>query len=223
MATEASKTKSFWGPKILTLLEGSGIDIGCGPDPILPGVRRFDQEHGDANRVSAYVNEKFDFVFSSHCLEHMKDPVLSLADWWSLVKPGGHLIILVPDEDLYEQGTFPSIFNSDHKNTFTISKAKSWSARSHNVFDLAKNLRGEIISLELQDFGYDRSLMRSNPTRLSRKLGRYFRRIAKSTSNTAFRVKLAKIFYRLGATVDQTDLGDVRLAQIQLILRKPLS
>src|SRR6185503_6093767 len=137
MATEAAKTKSLWSSEILDLLSGNGIDIGCGIDPITPDAQRFDQEHGDANRISQYVTNQFDFVFSSHCLEHMHDPSPTLQDWFKLVKPGGHLIVLVPDEDLYEQGCFPSLFNSDHKNTFTLSKNKSWSSKSHNVLELA--------------------------------------------------------------------------------------
>ena len=35
----------------MNLLTGKGIDIGCGPDPILPGVDRFDVDQGDASRT----------------------------------------------------------------------------------------------------------------------------------------------------------------------------
>lgn len=220
MATEASKTKSTWGPEILSLLSGTGIDIGCGPDPIVPHAERFDQQHGDANHISRYVSKQYDFVFSSHCLEHMHDPAAALKEWFSLVKPGGHLIALVPDEDLYEQGCFPSFFNGDHKATFTVSKGRSWSPRSYNLLGLAQSLDGEIKSLELQDLGIDRNLLRSNPGSFSRWLGRRFRRISKRVSNIERRIALAKVFHRLGAVIDQTDLGDLRLAQIQLIVQK---
>jgi SAM-dependent methyltransferase len=154
---EATKT---W--KLLTDCEkqwfnGTGIDIGCGADPIRPNVRRFDMDHGDANRITDFVSDTFDYVFSCHCLEHMHDPVSALAGWWKLVKPGGRLIFIVPDEDLYEQGVFPSRFNEDHKATFTLSKRISWSPRSYNVLDLASGLNGGILlKLELQDIGYDR-------------------------------------------------------------------
>ena len=100
----------------------------------------FDIEHGDANVVSQYVKEQFDFVYSSHCLEHMHDPRATILDWWKLVKPGGHLFrSAVSDEDLYEQGVFPSCFNFTHKATFTISKSKSWSPKSVNVLELAQS------------------------------------------------------------------------------------
>ena len=136
---------------------GSGIDIGCGTDPIKSDVKRFDVQDGDANVITRHVQQTFDFVFSSHCLEHMHNPEAALSEWWHLVKPGGHLIFIVPDEDLYEQGVFPSRFNSDHKATFTISKRKSWSEHSYNVLDLALGLpSATLLKLELQDLGYIR-------------------------------------------------------------------
>jgi len=158
---ETSKTLTLLGPQEKALLTGQGIDVGCGPDPISPNARRFDVEDGDANEITKYVKEQFDFVYSSHCLEHMKNPRAALLDWWKLVKPGGHLIFMVPDEDLYEQGVFPSRFNSDHKATFTISKAQSWSPVSVNVLDLALSLpNSQLVKLTLQDQGYDRRLIR---------------------------------------------------------------
>ena len=137
---ETSKTIKLWRDFEKSLILGSGIDIGCGPDPISPTVKTFDIGDGDANNITQYVAEQFDFVYSSHCLEHMQDPKKALMEWWKLVKIGGHLILIVPDEDLYEQGNFPSCFNGDHKSTFTLSKTTSWSPVSHNILDLASAL-----------------------------------------------------------------------------------
>jgi SAM-dependent methyltransferase len=206
---ETSKSKQFWGPLEHSVLTGKGIDIGCGPDPVTPNARPFDVAEGDANTITQYVKEQFDFVYSSHCLEHMHDPWNALLEWWQLVRPGGHLFFLVPDEDLYEQGFFPSRFNKDHKSTFTLSKRKSWSPKSVNVLDLARSLpNGELISLELQDFGYDRRLMRhANPpgSRLTRWL--YYR--LKAVTG----IKLQCM------AEDQTVNPDV-VAQIQCIVKK---
>jgi 2-polyprenyl-3-methyl-5-hydroxy-6-metoxy-1,4-benzoquinol methylase len=80
---------------------------------------------GDANEISRFVSEQFDYVYSSHCLEHTRNPRTTILDWWKLVKPDGHLFVMIPDEDPYEQGVFPSRFNDSHKATFTISKARS--------------------------------------------------------------------------------------------------
>jgi SAM-dependent methyltransferase len=219
---ETSKAKQYWGPIEHAATQGRGIDIGCGPDPVSPDARRFDIEDGDANCVSKYVMEKFDFVYSSHCLEHMHDPKITILDWWKLVKPGGYLFIYVPDEDLYEQGVFPSRFNTDHKATFTVSKAHSWSPVSYNVLDLAQSLPGgEIVSLQLQDRRYDRRLMTfgiTKPGYFVRILARAYRYLTKLVGEKrliGIRLMLT-IFY----PIDQTTEPTLAQTQIQLIVRK---
>ena len=220
MSNEATKTRAIWGPDVMNLLRGQGIDIGCGPDPVLPHVDRFDFEQGDANTITRYVQKQYDFVFSSHTLEHMVDRYAALGEWFALVKPGGHLIVLVPDEDLYEQGHFPSIFNTDHTSTFTIHKSRSWSPASVNVSDLVRSVPGETVSVTLQDHGYDRRLYRHGSTAWGRWLWPLARRVARrypSAERLVFRTA-----YRLGAIIDQT-ASDGRLAQIQFIVRRPSS
>lgn len=218
---ETSKTKKLWGPAERAVLQGAGIDIGCGPDPVTPTVRRFDVADGDANHITRYISERFDFVYSSHCLEHMHEPEQALAEWWQLVRPGGHLFFIVPDEDLYEQGVFPSRFNPDHKATFTIAKARSWSPVSRNVLDLARGLPGaELVSLVLQDHGYDRSLLRHQRDTATARLLRFPFRVYNGLRRRGL-PRLAAIdwWQSRHAAIDQTMQPDV-LAQIQCIVRK---
>ena len=108
----------------------------------------------------------YDFVHSSHCLEHMVNPVAALGNWIRICRPGGHLVITVPDEDLYEQGVFPSTFNPDHKWTMTMGKEAGWSPSSVNVFALLGRFIGEveIIKVELLDAGYVYGLARQDQT-----------------------------------------------------------
>ena len=219
MSYEASKTKRVWPAETLALLTGDGIDIGCGPDPILPQVDRFDQEDGDANVITRYVSKRYDFVFASHALEHMHDPYAALGEWFALLKPGGHLIVLVPDEDLYEQGHFPSIFNPDHKATFTISKACSWSPRSVNVLQLVRAVPAEVVSVTLQDHGYDRRLQRHGSTAWGRWLWGWVARVVRRVPSTEPFVLRAA--FACGSVVDQLACSNGRLAQIQVILRRP--
>jgi len=138
---------------------GNGLDIGGKPDPLLlykslfcqmGDVKTWDWEDGDAQYLKTIQNGEFDFVHSSHCLEHLVDPNEGLSNWLRVVKPGGYLIVTVPDEDLYEQGSFPSTFNQDHKWTFTICKSHSWSNRSINIIELLSKLGGdaELVRLE---------------------------------------------------------------------------
>ncbi len=131
---------------------GNGIDIGGAPDPLglyrelfpkMEDVRVWDLADGDAQIMEGVADESFDFVHSSHCLEHLHDPAEGLGNWFRIIKPGGHLIVTVPDEDLYEQGIFPSTYNADHKWSFTIYKATSWNDKSRNLFDLIAKLGNE--------------------------------------------------------------------------------
>jgi len=160
MGFEASKTKEILTKEEQSFFKGSGIDIGCGLDPIMPTAKPFDMDDGDANEITKYVQNEFDYVFSSHCLEHMHNPESAILEWWKLVKTEGHLIFTVPDEDLYEQGYFPSLFNNDHKSTFTLSKRQSWSPKSYNLIDLVNKLpNSKLIKIELQDMDYKRNLL----------------------------------------------------------------
>jgi SAM-dependent methyltransferase len=131
---------------------GAGLDVGGKPDPLslyqelfplMDEVRTWDWDDGDAQFLNGLKDSSFDFVHSSHCLEHLVDPRVGLTNWFRVVRDDGYVIVTVPDEDLYEQGVFPSTFNLDHKWTFTIWKAKSWSHRSINLIDLIRHLGAE--------------------------------------------------------------------------------
>jgi SAM-dependent methyltransferase len=221
VAREASKTRKLWTAETAALLHGRGIDIGCGDDPVASDAMRFDRQEGDAQDIGRYLSQRFDYVFASHVLEHMRDPQSALANWFALLKPGGHLFVLVPDEDLYELGHIPSLFNDDHKWTFTIHKNRSWSPVSQNVLGLARSLPGEIVSLELQDLGYDRRLARHTPGRWGLRLFTLYRRLSKRIESATTRRRIGLILNALGMPIDQTTFPDDRMAQIQLIVRKP--
>lgn len=154
---------------------GVGMDIGGKPDPLIlykklfplmESVKTWDWEDGDAQFLKGVVDCSLDFVHSSHCLEHLVDPADGLRNWFRVVREGGHLIITVPDEDLYEQGVFPSTFNHDHKWTFTIFKTKSWCSRSLNVLDLVLGLGHavEVVKIEQLSATYRFELPRFDQT-----------------------------------------------------------
>ena len=136
---------------------GRAIDIGSGPDPLsrfagfwpfLQSVDEWDVEDGDAQYLAGVSDASFDCVYSSHTLEHLVDPAIALDHWLRVLKPGGYLVFTVPDEDMYEQGVWPPRFNNDHKHTFTIAKASSWSPVSVNLADLLRRPDLELIKLE---------------------------------------------------------------------------
>lgn len=154
---------------------GVGLDIGGKPDPLslytelfpkLERVDTWDIEDGDAQFLGGVADSSYDFAHSSHTLEHLHDPSEGLGNWFRVVNPGGYLILIVPDEDLYEQGIFPSTFNEEHKWTFTVMKENSWSSRSVNLLTLIQDLgpRAEIIKIELLDSTYRYGLPRYDQT-----------------------------------------------------------
>jgi SAM-dependent methyltransferase len=155
--------------------KGDGVDIGGAPDPLvlyreffplMTSVRTWDLDDGDAQFMAGVADNTFDFVFSSHCIEHLHDPLEGLQNWVRVTKPGGYVIFALPEEDLYEQGTFPSTFNRDHKNTFTMQKARSWSSRSINVLDMLRALGPDaaVEKVELLDETYRYALPRFDQT-----------------------------------------------------------
>jgi len=175
---ECSKSilRRLYSPSYTTrYFRGRGVDIGGAPDPLalyhslfplIEDVRTWDREDGDAQFMNGVPDNYFDFVHSSHCLEHLCDALEGLRNWVRILKPGGHMIVTVPDEDLYEQGKFPSTFNRDHRRTFTIYKAKSWSNNSVNLLELLQSLGPEcqVVKIELIDAGYRYELPRFDQT-----------------------------------------------------------
>ena len=109
-----------------TVFTGNGIDIGCGDDsvfkfksqfPAMSSVRQWDLDNGDsdAQYMKEISDETYDFIHSSHSLEHMNNYIEALSNWCRILRPGGNLILTIPDEEMYEKNKWPSIFNGDHK------------------------------------------------------------------------------------------------------------
>lgn len=154
---------------------GTGIDIGGLPDPLslyvelfplITEIKVWDWDDGDAQHLNGIQDDSLDFIVSSHCLEHLVDPYEGLRNWMKVLKPGGHLIITIPDEDLYEQGQWPSNKNLDHKHTFTINKNSSWSANSINLFHLLSELSefADVRKIEVLDSTYRFNLPKYDQT-----------------------------------------------------------
>ena len=138
-------------------IKGDVIDIGCGKEKIVEDARGWDIANGDSDcqYMEGVEDESYDTVYASHVLEHVENPVDAINSWWRILKKDGFLIIAVPDEDLYEQGLWPSMFNSDHKHRFTIHKDGQANNRI-NLIDLVKDLPNHRIEyIKLCDTNYD--------------------------------------------------------------------
>lgn len=87
----------FIAPTAKQFCQGIGLDVGAGKWP-LPGAIPVDAKDGrDAMELP---HGQFDYVFSSHCLEHLANPVAALEHWKSRLKVGGVLFLYLPSQEM---------------------------------------------------------------------------------------------------------------------------
>jgi SAM-dependent methyltransferase len=63
-------------------------------DPAKPPGRQFLRE---ATALSGLADASYDFVLSSHCLEHCANPLAALREWRRVTRDGGHLLLILPN------------------------------------------------------------------------------------------------------------------------------
>ena len=137
----------------------SGLDIGCGHDPLNSVFRKFDQIFGDGDAQLLEGVDTYHTVYASHALEHMVDPVASVTRWYEVVEPGGHLIICVPHRHLYEKRTeLPSKWNEDHKHFFLPDTEEPPCTLSLRKVILDAIPDANIVSFRTLDEGYEDGL-----------------------------------------------------------------
>jgi SAM-dependent methyltransferase len=80
---------------------GAGYDVGAGgPTSLLPGAVAIDIINGNRHHATSLPEGKVDFVFSSHCLEHLDNPIAALEHWKSRLRAGGVLFLYLPHPDM---------------------------------------------------------------------------------------------------------------------------
>lgn len=63
----------------------------------------------EAASLNGIADEAYEFVLSSHCLEHTANPLGALREWWRIARGGAPLILVVPDPE----------FSFDHRRPIT--------------------------------------------------------------------------------------------------------
>lgn len=82
------------------------------------------------------VNEQFDVVVSSHCIEHQPDLVDHLQKVEKILKPGGHYFLLIPDKRYCFDHFIPETIMADVLDKYYL-QAKTHSLRNvlvHRIF-----------------------------------------------------------------------------------------
>ena len=60
-----------------------------------------------------FPDESFDYVISSHVLEHFFDPIKAVKEWLRVIKHGGYVFMIVPRKDALETETRPCTMLKD--------------------------------------------------------------------------------------------------------------
>lgn len=150
-------------------LAGEGLDVGAGSDPITPPngrITAWDRSDGDAQYLADIHDETFDFVYSSHCLEHLSNVPRAVMNWARVCKSGGYLYIVVPDWTLYEHRQWPSRHNPEHAASFSIMRCAR-QAHPHytlrDMMEIAAAAGLEFVDARIEADGFDFTLHRESP------------------------------------------------------------
>ncbi|OGF69629.1 hypothetical protein A3H65_04040 [Candidatus Giovannonibacteria bacterium RIFCSPLOWO2_02_FULL_45_14] len=86
--------------RALLYCRGRGIDIGAGAWP-LSGAKAIENiTEENAYKLDRFPDNSLDFVFSSHCLEHLERWREALSLWNLKLKKGGALFLYLPHESM---------------------------------------------------------------------------------------------------------------------------
>lgn len=96
--------------------KGDGYDIGCmKPEWAFPNATPIDLDFDDPWHADNLPEGQVDYIFSSHCLEHVSDWVETLLYWTEKIKSGGTLFLYLPH---YDQEYWRPWNNRKHKHAF---------------------------------------------------------------------------------------------------------
>lgn len=96
--------------------KGVGYDIGCNrKEWALEGAIPIDLNFNDGwNALHLPINQ-VDYIFSSHCLEHIPNWIDAMDYWFNTLKPGGVLFLYLPH---YNQEYWRPWNNRKHLHAF---------------------------------------------------------------------------------------------------------
>ena len=75
--------------------QGRGVDVGAGQSPF-PGSRPIEDRAEENAYHLLEPDQSLDYVFSSHCLEHLVRWPEALIEWHRVLKTGGVLYLYLP-------------------------------------------------------------------------------------------------------------------------------
>lgn len=130
------------------------LDIGSGGDPVIPTAVQIElpdeqfHSYGHCHPVTVvpqlrseawfrklpFKDNVLDTVFSSHLIEDYWDREVLLEEWLRVVRPGGTLILLVPDKARFNAAVAAGGGgNANHKREWTIGEGEAWAKQRGGV------------------------------------------------------------------------------------------
>lgn len=126
--------------------KGIGYDIGCMKEEwAFPGAIPVDTVFVDGfHALSLPLQKQVDYIFSSHCLEHLKFWMDALNYWHGNLKQGGILFLYLPH---YSQEYWRPWNNKKHLNIFTPEIISDWMQHRKftNIFIGEKDLNNSFM------------------------------------------------------------------------------
>jgi len=119
---------------------GNGYDIGCmKKEWAFPGSIPIDIDFDDCWEALNLPKNNIDYIFSSHCLEHLVDWVEAMNYWYESLRIGGVLFLYLPH---YDQEYWRPWNNRKHKHSFTIDVIKNYMSDTgyKNIFYSERDL-----------------------------------------------------------------------------------
>lgn len=114
------------------------------------GNKKAYQHISEASELKNIKNQTYDAVISSHCLEHVANPIKALFRWRDVIKSKGYLLLILPNKisnfDHKRKDTTFEHLMSDFKNDVT-EKDNTHFDEFINFFDLEKK-PGKKITLD---------------------------------------------------------------------------
>lgn len=100
------------------ICKGYGVDIGCMKEEwAFPGAEIVEPQLNNYHALN-FPYTDLDYIFSSHCLEHIHNWVDVMDYWYSKLKKGGILFLYLPD---YSQEYWRPWNNRKHVNIFSAT------------------------------------------------------------------------------------------------------
>lgn len=142
LLSETAKQRHLTWPYV----QGNGVDVGSGGDPVVPWAISLDIPSEDYQRYTGglmpdyninfrgdalllpFKDGVLDFCYSSHVLEDFRNWGPYLKEWTRVIKTTGFLVILVPDKERFAERVrlglnFP---NCAHKHEAKVGELSTY-------------------------------------------------------------------------------------------------